>query len=361
MTDTGMSEGIRPPAPPQPGPWEGWPGPMGPFVPAPPPVWAKPPTPSALPVVPRAYHEFYRAHRFRWWKPLAAVGLVGGAWFLISIVMTFPVMMIDLSSGAATMEQYASGNIPATPLMFLANNLTIIAFIPLAILAHRLIFGQRAGFLASIQGRFRWRLLGRFLLIALPFFAALFVAGLITGGTDGLAVDGHTLPMIAIILLTTPFQCAGEEYAIRGLLARSVGSWFPARNFGWAVSAIVSSGVFVALHNAGDIWLNLFYACFALTGSVLVWRTGGLEAGIAIHVANNMMSLALVPFMDMSGLFDRQAGTGSPWDLIQVVFIVAPAAVIVWQAKRLALPTATAPVERPLLMAAPAADAVVHG
>jgi len=299
--------------------------------------------PSALPVTPRAFHEFYRAPAFRWWKPLAGIAAVAVAWLVVCVIVMVPFLIAEFSSGELTPEQLLNGQLPGTVLIFLANNLTIVAFIPLAIVGHRVFFGQKTGWLASITGRFRWRLFGRCLLIALPFFAVLFGLNFVTDGVPTLSVDAHTVPMIVIILLTTPLQCAGEEYAIRGFLGRAVGSWFGLRNAGWIVSTIVSTGVFVWLHDAQDPWLNLFYGCFAVIASVLVWRTGGLEAGIALHIMNNLMSLALAPFMDISGMFDRQAGTGSPTDLIQVAFVVVPAAIIIWQAKRLELPTATAP------------------
>ena len=39
-------------------------------------------------------------------------------------------------------------------------------------------------------------------------------------------VDGEVVTYLAIVLLTTPLQSAGEEYGFRGLVQRSAGSWF---------------------------------------------------------------------------------------------------------------------------------------
>ena len=307
------------------------------------------PLPSALPVVSRAYHEFYRTPRLRWWKPLVALVGVGIAGFLAAMILGTAFIAIAVALGETTWEQLMAmgtgGPMPVTPMIFLGNNLCMAALILLALLTHRLVFGQRFGWLHSIQGRFRWRLLGRFLLVALPFFLVWYIGEMLVSGADfsELRVDGHTVPMILIILLTTPLQCAGEEYALRGLVPRCVGAWFPHRAVGFVVATIVSSVIFMLLHGAGDPWLNVFYLCFAVAASVLVWRTGGLEAAIALHVVNNMIAMMTLPFQDMTGLFDREAGVGSPLGLIQIVCIVAVAATMWWQAKRLGLPTQAAP------------------
>lgn len=149
--------------------------------------------------------------------------------------------------------------------------------------------------------------------------------------------------MMAVVLLTTPLQSAGEEVAMRGLLARCVGSWFSARRVGLVVATTVSAVVFMLLHGAGDIWLNVFYLSVAVAMSVLAWKTGGLEAPIALHVVNNLASMITLPFTDLTGVFNREAGVGSPWVLVNVAIALSAAAAILWQARRLGLPTTAAP------------------
>jgi len=306
---------------------------------------ALPITPSTLPVVPRAYHQFYRAPANPWWKllliSLAVIAAVGLGWLLLGIIIMIPFVFSSLGSGEFTVDAVTAWM--STPTGFLVNNLMIIVVIPLAYLAHRIAFRQRFGYLSSIQGRFRWRLFGRFVLLALPVFAVMTGVSIITDGLPDLSWTSHSLSMILIIVLTTPLQSAGEEICMRGLLARLFGSHIGPPWVGWVVATVVSSAAFMALHGAGDPWLNTFYVCFAVIASLLVWRTGGLEAAIAMHAVNNVFSLAFVPFQDMSGIFDRQAGTGSASGLIQVGFLVVVAALFWWQARRLSLPTMTAP------------------
>lgn len=48
----------------------------------------------------------------------------------------------------------------------------------------------------------------------------------------------------------------------------------------------------------------------------MTWRTGGLEAAIAMHVVNNVLSELVMPFTDISDMFDRQSGVGDPSILV---------------------------------------------
>ncbi len=317
---------------PTPGNYPMAPVPPGGYYPTYPP--AAPQAPSALPVEPRAFHEFYRAPRFRWWKPLAAILLFVVAYFLVSLMLTFLALSIDLASGRlASMQDVLTG--PMTPVMFLANNVVLALAIPASVLTSWLVFGQRPRWLTSITGGFRWKLFGQFALIAVVPLSV----PLILGGFDGLAWNADSVFLIVAVLLTTPFQAAGEEYMVRGLLARSVGSWFNLRWLGFTVATVVSSVVFMLLHGAGDPWLNLFYFSFGVIASVMTWRTGGLEAAIALHVVNNLIGEISLPFGGLEHLMERQAGAAGPEVLIQAGMLVLIAGLVWWWARRRKLST----------------------
>lgn len=289
--------------------------------------------PPALPVEPKAFHEFYRAPRFRWWKPLAAVGLLGVAWIVVSLALVAGAMVYDVSTGRLSSVFEAGTKL--TPWVFTANNVSLALFIPMAVLTSWLVYGQRPRWLSSITGGFRWGLFGQFALIAVvPLLISLFV-----DGVGELAWNADSLFLIVAIVLTTPFQAAGEEYMARGLLARSVGSWFTSRWLGFVVATVVSSLVFMGLHVAGDPWLNLFYFTFGVIACVVTWRTGGLEAAIALHVVNNLIGEITLPFGGLEHMMDRQAGVAGPGILIQVGMIALVGALMCWWARRRKLST----------------------
>ncbi len=140
--------------------------------------------------------------------------------------------------------------------------------------------------------------------------------------------------MIIVVLLTTPLQCAGEEYGTRGLINRLLGSYGSARVSFW-IGAIGSSVVFMLLHAAQDPYLNAFYFTFGMTACWMAWRTGGLEASIAMHVVNNVLAMSVLPFSDFSGIFERGAGSANALELVPLALVmIACVGIVEWQVRR---------------------------
>ena len=297
---------------------------------------------SALPVEPREYHAFYRTPRFRPWHSAVALVLFIGAWGAAVVGATIGALLYESLVGGATPEEIADGLL--TPSLFLANNVGVALAIPAALLAHWALLGQGPGWLISIQGRLRWGALSRFLLVAAGVHVVALVLWLVLNGAPAdLRVRPETWFLLAVILLTTPLQAAGEEVAFRGLGARAVGSWFAGPRVGLVVSTAVTALLFMAVHGAGDVWLNVFYACLAVAGSLLTWRTGGLEAAVALHVVANLTTMVFLPFLGLDGFFDRGAGTGGAQALTQASAVVVATVALLWQTRRLGLPVRTAP------------------
>ncbi|MBA3020776.1 CPBP family intramembrane glutamic endopeptidase [Propionicimonas sp.] len=297
-----------------------------------------------LPVEPREYQQFYRAPAFRWWKPLLAIPLYMVTVALVAIVVVIALIIVVLASG----QQLPTSETDYPPeVMFTLNNVLIALGMPLAMLISWWVYRQRPRWLSSISGGFRWRIFWPFLGIAGVGIALATVAqAQLSGGFGELTWTSTSLALILVIVFTTPFQCAAEEYAMRGLLFRSVGSWFGNRWVGLVVAIVVNSVAFMFLHGAGDPWLNAFYVVVGVTFSILTWRTGGLEAAVAMHIANNVISEALLPFQpdSLAHIFDRQAGVAGPEVLIQIGVTALVAGLLLWQSSRLGLRRATAPV-----------------
>ncbi|HET7349325.1 MAG TPA: CPBP family intramembrane glutamic endopeptidase [Marmoricola sp.] len=301
---------------------------------------------AGLPDGPREYHGFYRTPRLRWWHPVAALLLFLVCWGLAVLGATVVAVLYEVLAGGAELDDLAQGL--ETPALFLANNIGIALAVPAALLAHALVFGQRPGWLFSIHGRFRWALLGRVLLLAALVHAVALAAWLLVNGTpEGMRVRPDTWFLLAAVLLTTPLQAAGEEVAFRGLGTRIVGAWFTSTAVGLVAATATTTLAFVLLHGAQDLWLNVFYTCLALAASVLTWRTGGLEAAIALHVVVNLTTMLFLPFLGLAGFSDRGAGTGGAQAAVQVAAVLVTMALVGWQARRSGLPVRSGPLPLP--------------
>lgn len=306
------------------------------------PAPAQPAQKVVLPEVEREYHQFYRTPYFRWWRPLVAIAMFAVTWFVAAQVIVLAGLGI---AGELDLEALMQGKLnTGTPAFFAVNNVTIIAAIPLAWAAHRVVFGQRIGWLSSVTGRFRWTPFWRFMALAAPvILVGLAVQLVVEADQSHFKILPETWFLLAVVLLTTPLQAAGEEFVLRGLGARAIGSWFPSRQVGLIVATIITALAFMLFHGAGDPWLNAFYLVFALCTSLLVWRTGGLEGAIALHIANNVVSLVVVSFLGIEGLFNREAGVADAWSLVNMAAVLGATALILWQAKRLGLQARSAP------------------
>lgn len=303
----------------------------------PPPQWAPPPALPMLPVEPREYPSFWRAPGIKPWRPVLAILLGAVGFFLISLVIGAVGLFVEAAvSGSGVFE--ASKNLAegaVTPTVFLSNSVSLALLVPLCFLLSRVV-GQRGGWLSSVVGRVRWGWLMRCFAVSFVAVATVIVVGSsIEGwGELGLSVRPGWWWLLIGIIIVTPFQAAGEEYLIRGVLNRGVASLIPGRIVGAIAGGVLSSIVFMFLHGAGDVWLNITYFSMGMLFSYLTWRTGGLEAAIAMHAANNLIALAFLPFQDISSVFDRAAGVGDASSLFQLLFLGAATAVIVHMGRR---------------------------
>jgi uncharacterized protein len=308
-----------------------------------------PAAPVALPVEPREYHQFYRAPAFHWWKPLVALGMLGSVTFIVAVIAGIGYVVVLVLNGVP-FSAIAEMDL-ASPGMFALNNVLLALLIPVSLLTSWAVFRQRPRWLSSVAGGFRWQAFWRFFgIAAAALAAALAIEGQLTGGFGELSWGPDSLFLLLVIVFTTPFQAAGEEYAFRGVLNRGVGSWFSNRWTGLVVGGLVNSAAFMVMHGAGDMWLNAYYLLVGVTFSVLVWRTGGLEAAVAFHIANNLVSEALMPFSPgaLAEAFNRQAGVAGPEMLIQIGVMALVAGLLLWQSSRLGLGRSNAPGALPL-------------
>ncbi|MCL2471162.1 MAG: CPBP family glutamic-type intramembrane protease [Propionibacteriaceae bacterium] len=262
--------------------------------------------------------RFFQVPARRWWWGLIGLVVFVVLFYGMQVAVGFGVGLSHASWTKALLQGIT------TPATFLLNNVILAVIIPVAVLVSWLFFRQGFGWLSSVVGRFRWK----WLFIPLGIFAAgyavetaleIILAGPTDYGLHDLQFKSYTGFMIIAILLTTPFQCAGEEFMARGLLPRLVTSIIPFRWVGLVLSAVLPSAFFMYLHDAQDPWLNANYFCVALLMWWLAYRTGGIEASIALHVVNNIFSEWTLPFTDFSGLMDRSDGSAGPGVLIYLV------------------------------------------
>lgn len=325
-----------------------------------------PPGPAPAAPAPAPATRTLRYHRLaladpghRWWMPLVEGVISFGIFFMLSIL--FGILLVFTVPLTLSGDLDSLNQLDPTTFFLLFGSVALM--LPSALLA-RLCLGPRPlGLIFSVTGRIRWRWLLTCFLLAVAVYAVVNLAGM---GLD-LATGASPTPvqpvpgfwwLVAITLVVVPLQCTAEEVVFRGYLAQTVGRWL--KHPAWAI--LLPVPLFMAGHDY-DIWGQLSVGIMAVSMGLLTWRTGGLEAGIALHAVNNM-SISLLAAV---GLVDMNDTGGSPVDLVpELILNGAYVALVFWLVRRrprvavtrtVVLPPPPAPLRLPALRpAAIAAD-----
>lgn len=193
-----------------------------------------------------------------------------------------PGSMADYSAASARFEH---------PIGLLGGHIALAMLIPISILLVRAFHGRSPRWLASVQPGMRWRYLAICFVVAAVVLNGMVIAsGRLSHGSP--RAEAGLWVWLAIVVLSSPLQAAAEEYFFRGLLLQGFGALARRPWLGVVCSALV----FALMHGTQNLPLFLDRFGFGLLAGLLVLRTGGLEAGIACHVANNVFAFAWALF-----------------------------------------------------------------
>lgn len=262
----------------------------------------------------RPYLRTLLTPTYRRWRPFAGMLLFTATVLAATlVVLVVPLFVLGIGGGLDSAEDLAS------PSVLLFTNLSLAVLIPCAMFAVWAAHRVRPGLLSSVAGKIRWKWLALYSVIALLVTLMSFGLSGLVAGDGGASTEPDPsfvgwatyLPLVLVIVLTTPLQAAGEEYAFRGYLAQAIGAW--AKGWVW-IPVLITSLLFALAHGQQDLALFTDRFMFGLALALITIRTGGLEAGIALHAANNVVILLV------SASFDDLAQTLTPtqasWDLV---------------------------------------------
>lgn len=301
-------------------------GPAGP--PPPPPVpYATPGQPSLPPfphVRPTPYHLMLRTWTYSWWRPVIGMLLLLFGFFIVAPVAMLPVVAVTAAlekgswatnfSDTMTLKRVDAGS-----LLYL--NLTLATMILVTWAIIRVLHNMRPRWLASVRPKIRWRFLFACLGISVIALGASVLVGSLLPASSGDDLNGHlnhftvaTGLAAVVVMLTTPLQAAGEEYAFRGYLMQAVGSLSKSKWF----AIIVTATVFAFAHGGQNPPLFFDRFAFGFISGWLVIYTGGLEAGIALHILNNVLAFSLaLAFGDLATTVNVKSV--SWWNIVNTV------------------------------------------
>lgn len=268
-----------------------------------------------------SYCAYPRAFQsYRWYKPPLTLLLAGLFTFLPLVAVGVALGLLGYAMPSTS--GYDSFDVYTAPGAIYTLGL-IALFLPALWLAAKLRRDRPFSSYSSVRGGWDFRLFLRCLLLATVTQALLNVvlALLFSERVSGVR---FTPAGFVLCLVLGPLQCIAEEYGYRGILMQTFGAWFRL-----PVIAIALSAAVFASHHPYDAWgvLEIFLSglCFGVAAEL----TGGLEAGSALHIANNMSA-----FLIAGAGYDVIHTATSPIDVLFSVLVNGGYLALLWLGKK---------------------------
>jgi uncharacterized protein len=309
----------------------------------------------------------FRTWNYRWWKPILGMALV-----ILGMVVVAPLLLMPILIGGVLLEggafwesfERAAALEEVGPAALLYLNLALGSSILVCWLVIRYVHRMRPRWLTSVVPKMRWKLFFIFVGISVVALVAQIIVSMLMPGDPAADLSGQMNPITTttivigfIVLLTTPFQAAGEEYVFRGYLMQALGSLTRSK---W-LALLVTATLFALAHGVQNFPLFFDRFMFGLIAGWLVIRTGGLEAGIAMHILNNFLAFGYaLTFSDLTSTLNvSEVG----WENIPVTLTQAGtyAALVLLVARKMDVQRRTAPPEHLLASSQPPRETVSSG
>ena len=316
------------------------------------------------------YHQLHRVGRPGWWR-----SLVGALLLLVLVFGVVPLVLggiafvLLLAAGYSADAAGAILDVTAetTPTGLALLNIVIAAAIPLSWAVTWWLHRLKPRWLSSVGPRIRWRYLLVCLGLSVVALLASLGVSLLLPLAPGEAPVGEvneftsrTRDFMLVILLLTPLQAAGEEYLFRGYLTQAFGSLVWARRASQALAVLGPALIFALFHGLSQdapVFFDRF--AFGVVAGILVIRTGGLEAAIAMHVLNNFLAFGLaLAFGDLTTALTATGGSSWWMILSTLTQSLVYLALATWVAKAMGVVDVGPPIGR--VLPPPSGDPVLE-
>lgn len=259
---------------------------------------------------------------------------------MAAIVLLFAGLVVLAQAclaAASAIDSQLLGRTGFTPLQHAAGSLSLGLLIPYSMLLQRLLYGVPANTLHSVEGRFRFSVFGRALIVFGPMVLIVMSVGFLAPDDR---IPWSTADLIAFFIIgmtLTPLAAAGEEYGVRGLMFRVVGSWTRGSRSGAVLGITLTTVLFSLFHGSLDPYILGSYLVLFAAMAIITWRTGGLEVAVVLHGAYNVGALVLATtlHLDLGGdLGNRDEIAGTPANLVPSAGLAIITACVWWSTRK---------------------------
>lgn len=263
-------------------------------------------------------------------------------WKSIILIALLVVTLVATQFGGYLVVGLIEGGDPfastLTPMKLLAVNVStgLTALLAVALVAWFAKVPWRAVF--SAPRRFDRRRLAVYFLGSIVLVGiAMAIVGLTAPdavGWTGLSITSTTIALLVVTVLSAPLQTAGEEIMFRGAILPAAGSWFRSAKAALIFGMVVSTLAFAFLHGSSDPMLFGYYVVLSAGTVAMGVMTRGLEAAIAFHTANNLITTSLNSLLSGGGAVAVERSEGSAGGFVLLLPAAASVAAVIMVALR---------------------------
>ena len=229
---------------------------------------------------------------YRWYKPIIVGVLFMFFYLLLALIIVFGAAYL-VGGGSPTVSELLSSNIFATSYddMDLANAWqsivslgTVAVMMPALWLTAVIVRDRPFSSYSSARGGWSSKVFWNtfpiaFICISIPIA----VKDIFFEHDISDFQMKFTWFSFLVVTILGPLQCIAEEYAFRGLLMQTFGSWFRLP----VIAVILQTVIFAAMHPY-DMIGKIGILVSGLVFAVSAWIGRGIEVSSAYHICNNM-------------------------------------------------------------------------
>lgn len=249
-----------------------------------------------------------------WSRLLLACFLFIGIYYFLreASSILFDLFMTNFTSGATAMNPIYESRF---------TDWLIFMFVPSIMSVYYIVYKVSPKLLISIKPGFRWGWFIRCLVVVVPISGILIIGQSALEMESELVFSNFTIASVLITVVMSFLQSAGEEFVFRAGSLQIFSTVIKSNKWAWILLCILISIIFALMHNPNNFPATLDLFATSLLMFALVYYTGGIEASIVLHSANNLFLNLLTDFSNIGVDFNASSDS-SGGDLTGTLVVI---------------------------------------
>ncbi|MBO6274450.1 MAG: CPBP family intramembrane metalloprotease, partial [Methanobrevibacter sp.] len=204
---------------------------------------------------------------YKWYKPILVFIVTAIMYLILNGIITL-IFYAIFGQNMISSIVFGGYEVMNTEAGQIYSDLGIIIILPALYVATKVIKDRPLSSYASSRGGFNYRLYFKALLIPIIIYVIFEIINIFTVGIKG--TNHFSIPFFIVCIILVPLQCISEEFAFRGLIMQSIGSWVKIP----VLTIVIQAIIFAALHGYNNLGVLIIFISGLVMG-FFAWKTNG--------------------------------------------------------------------------------------